>query len=227
VTLTPAERILLGEASQRLGIRLVEDDPYHDIWYEEAPGFSLAAVAPGTIVVGSFSKILAPGLRLGWMLVPQELIAPATVVIQASCLVANQVAQHLVLAWLRQGLLDRHVARLRAGYRERRDDLWAHLKTHCPTVRLQVSPNGGFFHWVGLPPGMKGERVAELALAEQVSVIPGSAFHAVGGRDDHLRLSFSRVDSLQGLEGARRLGRALARAHEELPGRASAPTSTF
>jgi 2-aminoadipate transaminase len=215
VTLSPAERILLGETSGRLGVRLIEDDPYHDLWFTGAPHSSLAAVAPGTILIGSFSKILAPGLRLGWMVVPRDLVGPATVAIQASCLVANQIAQQVVWTWLSRGLLACHLERLRAGYRARRDALLACVREFGPDLRLSSIPDGGFFLWVGLPSGLCGERVAELALEEQVSVIPGSAFHRPGGLDDHLRLSFSRVDAGSAQEGVRRLRRALDRAIAE------------
>lgn len=224
VTLTTAERILLAETSTRMGVRLVEDDPYHDLWYEEAPPFSLAAMAPGTIVLGSFSKILAPGLRLGWMCVPRDLVGPATVAIQGSCLVANQLAQHLVCTWLRRGYLEHHLTRLRAGYRDRRDALRQSLQEHCPSLRLLPGTDGGFFHWASLPPGLRGERVAELALVEQVSVLPGSAFYLAGGIDKHLRLSYSGIDADRGREGACRLGRALAVAEAELS-RGSSPAT--
>lgn len=208
-TLTLGERERLAEACARLGVALIEDDPYHELWYGEEPACSLAALHAATIVCGSFSKILVPGLRLGWLCVPAELAAPAAVAIQATCLAANHVAQHIAWAWLRSEGLDAHLVRLRQGYRLRRDALLACLRTDCPQLRPGPSAEGGFFQWVGLPEGISGQALAERGLVHGVAVLPGGAFHGPDGIDDRLRLSFSQFGS-EGAAGVQRLAVALA-----------------
>ena len=209
VTLDRAERELLAGTCARLGVALVEDDPYHDLWYDAPPAASLAALHPATIVAGSFSKVLAPGLRLGWLCVPATLVGPATVALQATCLGANHLAQQIVWTWLQRGGFPAHLTRLRNGYRQRRDGLRAALQAACPQLTIPQDAAGGLFHWVKLPPGVGAQALSERALAHGVTVIPGGAFHVGGAPDDHLRLAFSLADEVRSVEGARRLGLAL------------------
>ncbi len=189
-TLTATARGRQAALFGRLRIACIEDDPYADLWYGEAPPAPIAALHGDTILCGSFSKVLAPGLRLGWMRVPDARCDAADLLLQATCLHANGLAQAIALDWLEGGGFDVHLDALRKAYGERRDAMLAVLARHglpCPP------PQGGMFCWLPLPPGLEGSAIARRALERGIAVIPEAAFHPAGGPDRHLRLCFTSV----------------------------------
>jgi DNA-binding transcriptional MocR family regulator len=206
----------------REGLLIVEDDVYRELAYDAPAPPSLWSLAPrGTVVrLGSFSKTLAPGLRLGWMTLDETtarrfwdggLLDSGGGISHFSGLVASEVA--------RAGAYDAHVEQLREVYRLRRDALAEALSRHLPDgCRVRV-PGGGFFLWVTLPEeadGGGGDARALLPLAEEAgtSFVPGGVFFVDGGGWWSLRLAFSMYgpDDLE--EGARRLGEAVRRLGE-------------
>ncbi|MGD2126916.1 MAG: PLP-dependent aminotransferase family protein [Desulfobacteraceae bacterium] len=214
VTLELERRKALVALAQRTGLIVVEDDVYHELWYD-APSppslHSLLTAAP-VIRLGSFSKILAPGLRLGWMFASPELVARCTKsgVLDSGGGLGHFTA-HVVAAFIELGLLDQHVERLRTKYRERRDVLINALERYLPEECYWVSPGGGFFVWLRLPPGVDSSAFLPVAEAEGVSYVPGPRFYAHGGGECYCRLNFTLV-SLDDLEaGARRFSDALHR----------------
>lgn len=206
-TLSVAARQELAAALARCALPAVEDDAYAELWYDQEPPPALAAYHPATVLTGSFSKILAPGLRLGWLRVPPALAGDAAVLLQATCLHANGLAQATLLRWLAVNDLDAHLARVRACYRARRDHLLAALHAQglpCPR------PPAGMFCWLPLPAGLAGAAAAAAALAARVAVVAGGAFHAGGRPDRHLRLCFATLPPAQLDQGVERLAAALA-----------------
>ncbi|HDQ73254.1 MAG TPA: PLP-dependent aminotransferase family protein [Chloroflexi bacterium] len=191
---------------------VLEDDAYHELWYDEPPPSSLYELAPaGPIVrLASFSKVLAPGLRLGWLSASPEIVQRC---IGCGMLDSgggiNHFTAYVAAAFIELGFLDRHVATLRAEYRERRDVLLAALAEHLPSACHWERLGGGFFAWVRLPPGVDGAAFLPTAEAAGVSYVPGACFYAGEGGDDRCRLAFTLVSHDDLAAGARRLGQAL------------------
>ena len=208
VTLTAGERQALAAGAARHDLALVEDDAYADLWYAAPPPPAVASWHGRTILSGSFSKILAPGLRLGWLCVPADLADAAGLALQATCLHANGLAQHTLWQWLRRDGLDAHLDLVRATYRARRDTLAAALRRHLPRLAVTL-PDGGMFLWLRLPAGCGGAALAAAALERDLTVVHGGAFHAGGLPDDHLRLSFASLGPAVLDEGVARLAEAL------------------
>ena len=211
-TLGIERRQALVALAGREGLTVLEDDVYRELWYEVPPPPPLYSLVPAGPVVrlGSFSKVLAPGLRLGWMLASPEIVRRCT----GSGLLdsgggVNHFTAHVVAALMELGLLDRQAERLRAAYRERRDALLAGLGKYLPEGCHWVSPGGGFFVWLRLPAGVDSEVFLPVAEAAGVSFVPGARFFTGGGGGEYCRLAFTLVSLEELEEGARRLGGAL------------------
>ncbi|HVS16676.1 MAG TPA: PLP-dependent aminotransferase family protein [Thermoanaerobaculia bacterium] len=202
VSLAPERRERLVELAREHRMPIVEDDPYGLLGLDEG-GFAppLRALDDQWVIyLGSFSKILAPGLRLGWMVVPAALVTRVSVVKEAGDLESSSLTQRAVTRMLDSGFLPAHLERLRAIYRRRRDALLAALERHLPTGARWTRPGGGMFVWVeledhGAPPLDTVAALRRCVAEAQVAFIPGAAFT----RDPQLgrqavRLSFSTLE---------------------------------
>jgi len=213
VRLGHEQRARLAALARRFGVPIVEDDSYGLLHYDRDPLPALRALDPEWVIhVGTFSKIIAPALRLGWLVLPPRLAPAAAVLKEAADLECSALTQRAVARLLRQGFAD-HLERIRAGYRSRRDAMLAALRDHFPAGVRWTRPPGGFFVWVELPRRLDGDRVCEEALAEaHVAVVPGSAFAATAPAPaNHLRLSFASCTPDQIRTAVERLGRLLER----------------
>ncbi len=213
VRLGREQRRGLVALARRFGVPVVEDDTYGLLRYDGEWLPALRALDPEWVVyAGSFSKILAPALRLGWLVLPPRLAAGAAVLKEAADLECSALTQRAVARLLRRGFAG-HLDRVRAAYRRRRDVLLAALGDHFPEGARWTRPPGGFFVWVELPRGLDADRVCEEALTEaHVAVVPGSAFAAAGGAPaNRLRLSFSSAAPDDIRAAVARLGKLLNR----------------
>jgi DNA-binding transcriptional MocR family regulator len=219
VSLAPERRRRLVELAVAEDLVIVEDDVYRELWYgAPAPPslWSIAADVAGgdahVVRLGSFSKSLAPGLRCGFLTGPAHIVERFTdcgLLDSAGCL--SQFTSLIVAALLRDGSYDENVARLRRIYGERRDALVESLHTALPEGCVCTVPQGGFFLWVSLVPGLPATRLLPFAEASGVSFFGGERF-SLAGRDQGLRLGFSMYGPAELREGAGRLGRAIQRA---------------
>lgn len=211
-TLNGQRRRRLVELAKNYELLVVEDDVYHQLWYDAPPPPSLYSLAPAGPVVrlGSFSKILAPGLRLGWMQAAPKVIRRCTArgVFESGGGV-GQFTAHLVAAFIEQGLLEQQINLLRKNYRRRRDILIDALQNHLPAGCRFLKPQGGFFVWIDLPRGTDSNCLLPVAEAAGVSYVPGARFHADGRGQNYSRLNFTMVEEKDLAEGARRLGAVL------------------
>lgn len=214
VSLSAERREALLRCAAQHEFLILEDDVYRELWYEAPPLPPLSSYAgPATVVrFGSFAKVLAPGLRLGWMLGDAGLVQRFV----ASGLLdsgggVNHFTAHVVAEYLRDGALERHVAGLRTAYRARRDLLVAALQAHLPVGCQVAVPGGGWFLWVQAPPLVDTTALLPQAEAAGVSYLPGTVFCSDGGGRQHLRLAYSLLSEEELEEGARRLGGALRR----------------
>ena len=212
-TLPLERRAAIAALADRHGTWVVEDDPYGELRYRGAPVPALAA-QPGAeeqvIHLGSFSKIAAPGLRLGWLRAPAGLLPALTVAKQAADLHTSTIDQAAAAAYLARADLDAHVRNLCAAYRERRDAMMAAMPRTAPRGSTWSDPDGGMFTWIRLPGAVDTADLLPAALRHDVAFVPGAPFHAGTPDRATLRLSFTTNTPQQVAEGMRRLGRALA-----------------
>jgi 2-aminoadipate transaminase len=216
-TLSPARRQALLELAGRYQLPIVEDDPYGDLYYDGMRAPLLAALdiemhgsLQHVIYLSTFSKLLAPGLRVGWAVAPAPLQQRIVHAKQGMDLHTGSLAQATIYEACRDGLLERHVPTLRAAYGERRDTMLAALAAHMPGQVHWTRPTGGMFVWLTLPMEFNATTLLRAALDQQVAFVPGAAFHANGGGQHTMRLNFSHSRPARLQEGVARLARAMA-----------------
>jgi len=218
-----AGRDAIVAAAQRAGVPLVEDNPYGDLWFDEAPPAPLASRwSEGTLYLGSFSKVLAPGLRLGYMIAPQALYPKLLQAKQAADLHTGSFSQRVVHQVVKDGFLAQHIPTIRTRYKAQRDAMAAALAKHLPAGSEWSAPAGGMFFWVRLPAGMDAMALLPKAVEAGVAYVPGSAFYADEPDQRTMRLSFVTLSPADIAEAVERLGRVLARHASEQPAAAVA-----
>jgi 2-aminoadipate transaminase len=191
-TMTEDRRAALSSRAAELGLPLVEDNPYGDLWFDTPPPLPLAARNPeGCVYLGSFSKVLAPGLRLGFLVAPNALYPKLLQAKQAADLHSPGFNQRMIADVMKDGFLGRHVPTIRALYKSQRDAMLSALQREMKGLDVQWNtPDGGMFLWVRLPQGMNAIELLPRAVDKGVAFVPGAPFYA--GQPDMrcLRLSF-------------------------------------
>ncbi len=208
VSVSPDKRQRLVALARAYGLPIIEDDPYGFLHYDAHIEPPLRALDDEWVFyLGSFSKILAPALRLGWMIAPEALISKLTVIKEAGDLESSALTQRAVAAYLDAGLLPAHLERLRDEYGRRRDAMLQALYHHFPAEARWTVPSGGMFVWVELAEGVDTAVLLETAVHEaQVAFIPGAAFTVPGhSAPNCLRLNFSNCTPDRIEEGIARL----------------------
>jgi 2-aminoadipate transaminase len=224
-TLAEGRRHELVLLADRYGIPIIEDDPYGQLRYEgehltplivldrenlrRDDGYSIGNV----IYLSTFSKTLAPGLRLGWIVAPPEVISKLVQLKQGADLHTSTFVQMVAYEVARDNFLDEHIKLIRRVYGERRDVMLRAMEENFPSEVTWTRPQGGLFLWVTLPEGMDCHELFEAAIKENVAFVPGDSFYASNGHADegrrHFRLNFSNASPEQITEGIRRLGVAI------------------
>lgn len=210
-----ARRDALMAECLRLGLPVVEDNPYGDLWFDQPPAAPLAAHAPDEVLyLGSFSKVLAPGLRLGYLVAPKLLYPKLLQAKQAADLHTPGFNQRVVHEVIKHGFLDQHVPTIRARYKAQRDAMRAALERHLPAGCQWQVPEGGMFFWVTLPEGFDTLALLPKAVDAGVAYVPGAAFYASEPRMNTLRLSFVTVAPALIEQGIAALGQVLKASQE-------------
>jgi len=224
-TLSEGRRHELVLLADKYGIPIVEDDTYGQLRYEgehltplvvldrenlrRDQGYSIGNV----LYLSTFSKTLAPGLRLGWIVAPPDVIAKLVQLKQGADLHSSTFVQMVAYEVARDNFLDEHVKIIRSVYRERRDVMLDALARYFPPEVTWTKPMGGLFLWVTLPAGADADKLFEAAIRENVAFVPGDCFYAPNGHSDegrrHMRLNFSAAAPDQIREGIRRLSNAV------------------
>lgn len=211
-TLPEPRRRLLAQVAAEHGLWVIEDDPYGELRYDGqplAPIASHAGARDRTVSVSSLSKVLAPGLRIGFLRAPEALLGPLSVAKQSADLHTSTVDQHAARICLQTGELDAHVERVCAEYQRRRDALLGGLAQALPEGSTFNRPDGGMFVWARLPDGWDAGALLRVALAHDVAFVPGAPFHSSDVDPRTLRLSFTTHPPQQVVEGLARLGCAV------------------
>ena len=193
-TLSLAEREQLVALARELDCLIVEDSPYRELRYSGEAVTSIRSLAPErTLQLGSFSKIFAPGFRLGWIIGPEELLEQIYVCKQCLDLCPPVLDQYLAAEFLGSGLLDANLKKSVAEYRRRRDLMVSLLEKYMPSGVSWTYPDGGLFLWLTLPPAVDTVALYDKALAAGVAYVAGSFFYTDGSHRNTMRLNFSFV----------------------------------
>ncbi len=225
-TMSPGRRDAVAEVAVRKGLPLIEDNPYGDLWFDQAPNASLASRYPeGTIYLGSFSKILAPGLRLGYVVAPRAIYPKLLQAKQAADLHSPSFNQRVVAEVMRDGFIERHIPTIRARYKAQCQGMLAALEKafgHSPSASDAVlswnRPSGGMFIWARLTEPLQASDLLPLAVEQGVAFVPGSAFYPQNPDLQSLRLSFVTPSLAQIEAGVPALARAIQVAGEKAKG---------
>jgi 2-aminoadipate transaminase len=192
--LSLARREALASQALSLGLPVVEDNPYGELWFDTPPPRPIASLmGDQAIYLGSFSKVLAPGLRLGYVVAPHALFPKLLQAKQATDLHTPGFNQRLVYEVIKTGFLEQHVPTIRARYKAQRDAMRSALSQHLPAGCRFSVPTGGMFFWVELPPSLDATLLLPKAVEAGVAFVPGAPFFAEGGHAHTLRLSFVTV----------------------------------
>ncbi|MFB9676861.1 aminotransferase-like domain-containing protein [Streptosporangium vulgare] len=206
VTLSVARRQQVLEICQRADVLIVEDNPYGMLGFDGDPMRTLRADnADGIVYLGSFSKTLAPGFRVGWALAPHAIREKLVLAMESAVLSHSSFTQLAVGQYLATQPWREQIKSFRELYRERRDTMLASLEALMPDGVTWTRPGGGFFVWATLPEGLDSKALLPRAVAERVAFVPGTGFFADGGGARHMRLSYCYPEPERIREGVRRL----------------------
>jgi 2-aminoadipate transaminase len=213
-TMSEARRQALVDAAQAAGLPVIEDNPYGDLWFDQPPPKPLTARNPeGCIYLGSFSKVLAPGLRLGYVVAPKAIMPKLLQAKQAADLHSPTFNQRMVAEVLKDGFIDRHVPTIRALYKHQCEVMLDALKKDMAGLDVQWnSPVGGMFLWARLPEGVDAVDLLPKAVDKGVAFVPGAAFYADQGDPRTMRLSFVTASEEQIRIGIQALADAIREA---------------
>ncbi|MCL5996627.1 MAG: PLP-dependent aminotransferase family protein [Chloroflexi bacterium] len=220
-TLALERRQRLVEIAERAGVPIVEDDPYGQLRFE---GEHLPALLTldaqcqangrgdyhgNVIYLSTFSKILAPGLRLAWTVAPPEVLRKLVQAKQGVDLHTSSFTQMLAYEVAHDGYLDQHIEIIRKTYKERRDTMLAALAAYLPAGARWNRPAGGMFLWCTAPEGVNTVKLLEICVDKKVAFVPGTAFYPCGGGENTMRLNFSNATPEMIRTGIARMGEAM------------------
>jgi len=208
VTLSGARRAALVDLATRYGMLILEDDPYRRIRFTGESVLPIKALDRHGCVLGlgTFAKLVAPGLRVGWVISTPEIVArlAALKADGGSC----PLTQRMLVEYCRAGRLEPDIRDRIRTYMGHRDVMAQAVRKHLPQATFDL-PQGGYYLWLRLPDGVDSDRLATLAEAHGVYILPASQFHATPGPPNHVRLAYSYASPSEIVEGVRRLARAL------------------
>ncbi len=209
ITYSKIKREKIGGIFNKNNTILVEDNPYGEIRFigEDLP--SIKNYVENSVLLGSFSKIVSPGMRLGWIVADKEIMNHLITAKQASDLHSNYLTQMIVHRYLTGFDVENHIQHIRNMYRKQRDCMINMIKKYFPSDVKYTQPEGGMFLWVTLPEGMSSMELFEIAIKENVAFVPGEAFYSDNPELNTLRLNFSNSNEKKIEEGIKRLGIAI------------------
>src|SRR3954463_3039723 len=219
VTMPIRTRRELLDLAARYRVPIVEDDTYRDLALTGAPPppslFTLDEAHTVVIRINSFSKMLAPGLRLGWISAVRPIVEQLALIKQQVDPHTQNLSQMVITELIEQGVLDRHLATLKTEHRRRRDAMVQALRQHVPAAQLRFAvPDGGMYLWCDLPGSIRARAVQAHALRESVTILPGDPFYAGAGGDHQLRICYTSQPPGRAGQVAQTLARSVSAARD-------------
>lgn len=216
ITYSEENRLELAEILEDTSTFLIEDDPYRDLRFAGVPKTSFKKLLPEkTILLGSFSKFIVPGFRLGWVVAPDALMQKLVTAKQATDLHSSHFTQSIVYQYLTDNDIEEHIKVITEAYGRQCRQMLASMEEHFPDDVTFTRPEGGMFVWAGLPEGMEAVKLFDLAVAAKVIFVPGDPFYVTKGARNTLRLNFSCMDEKTIAVGIERLGNAIRKLQEQ------------
>jgi 2-aminoadipate transaminase len=209
ITYSAAKRKEVAEILKEHGTILIEDNPYGEIRFMGDDLPSIKSYVNDSILFGTFSKIVSPGMRMGWIVAPPEVMDNLVTAKQASDLHSNYFTQRVVYQYLTDTDVEGHIKNIRIIYKNQRDQMVQSIKKYLPEGIKHTEPEGGMFLWVTLPDGMSAMELFEFAIKEKVAFVPGEAFYTENPELNTMRLNFSNSSEDEINEGMQRLGLAI------------------
>lgn len=203
-------RVAVAAALQESGTILIEDDAYGELRFAGEDRQYFKELIPGhTVLLGSFSKTIVPGFRLGWVVAPQPIMEKLIVAKQAADLHSSHFTQSIIYQYLKDNDVDEHINKIRNAYGNQCRTMLDSIRKFFPSWVTYTQPEGGMFLWAELPPGMTSLALFDMAVKENVIFVPGDPFYVQGMRTRTLRLNFSCVDGATIEVGIRKLSKTI------------------
>jgi len=229
ITMTEERRLKLLDLAKGYDVMILEDSPYRELRYEGSPVKSIFRLDGSGQVIGlyTFSKILFPGMRLGWVIADEAIIQKLVTAMQAADLCPPSFNQAIIAEFAERGLLDKNIARVRNIYRDKREVMLKALDDYMPKIEglRWTRPQGGLFLWVVLPEHMDADEMFYEAVEQNVAYVVGSAFHSDGGGRNAMRLNFSYPTKEEIVEGVKRLSKVIEN-YDRVKARSRAQTAS-
>jgi len=199
------------EVINKYSIPVIEDNPYGELRYEgeEVPPIKSFDTEGRVIFLGTFSKILCPGFRIGWVCADKEVLRKYTLIKEVSDLQCNTMAQREIAFFLNEYNIETHIEKLKQVYKRRRDIMIRIINEEFPSEVKFSIPEGGLFAWIELPEEVNGRELLEKAQKQKVAFVPGGCFYPNGGHENSIRLNFSNMPEEKIVVGMKRLARIL------------------
>ncbi len=201
----------LIEMANKYDVIVLEDNPYGNLRYEGEPQVAVKSLDTENRVIflGTFSKILCPGFRLGWVTATKEILDKYNLIKQGADLQSSTFAQIQTAVYLQNNDLDAHIASIAELYKKRRDVMLKAIEEYFPKEVTYTHPEGGLFTWLTFPEHIDGKALAQKAIEKKVAFVPGGAFYPNGGNLNHARLNYSASDEETIIEGIKRLAEVI------------------
>ncbi len=192
------------------GVVFIEDDPYNEIRFEGTPHPPVFSYLPEQVIwCGSFSKMIAPGIRTGWICAPEELMPQLLRIKQASDLQSNNLIQRVIFQFLNDNRPEDHLQKVKSVYKSQKDTMVQAIHEHFPEGSEHTNPEGGMFIWLTLPEGFDTEKLVEKSLQKKVAFVPGRSFFTAEDGKRNMRLNFSNASEEMIMEGMKLLGETI------------------
>ncbi len=210
ITYSKEKRRIVAEKMNGSNTIFIEDNPYGELRFMGRDKPSMRCfLGENAVLLGSFSKIVSPGIRLGWICACEEIMEKLIIAKQASDLHSNYLCQRIIHQYFKDNDIELHIAKIREAYRQQRDFMVKIMQESLPADVSYTKPEGGMFLWVTLPDGMSSLDLFNRAIKEKVAFVPGQAFYTDGGGGNTMRLNFSNSDNEKIFEGITRLAKVI------------------